>query len=255
MGRRADEGAGAGSGQRRVGRNMVLFTIPLILLTLLSALLVWEVVRLNLSASDRRDWPWRLSLLDLQSVSNMLALTAGVAFARAQYARSARPQIGWSGAPDDNTYGMAGSKVWVVQALNGGTHSATVESVAYRIEWMTTDSTGRRLQTDWITGEAAISELMRGHPSDPAGEQLANGRDFYLNTIGYGGQLGTIDVGRFSMRLVDRLHIELRLRVADAAGDRHERVLCCLKGAKGEMRSALVAEAAAGQGAGLEAVG
>ncbi|KOU47750.1 hypothetical protein [Streptomyces sp. WM6378] len=247
--------------QRRVARNLVLFTVPLALILLLSVLLIWEIVRDNMAEATRARWPWRLALLDQQSLGHMLALTGGVAFARAQYARSVRPQIGWSGMPMPNTYGMSGDEVWEVTVHNGGTRSATIECAEYAIEWKGQPTGG------WLSSQEASRALAQGPieralptqpegplpPAQPAVENASgkstaatsagwkpvNGKDFYLNTIGYGGQLGTFVVGRFSHRIVDELaDLHLRIRVVDAAGDHHERVLNCLIGAENEMRAA-----------------
>ncbi|WP_274556568.1 hypothetical protein [Streptomyces spiramyceticus] len=57
-------------------------------------MLVWEVVRSNLSPGAREDWPWKLELLDGQTLGSLIAVGAGVVFARAQYARTARPILG-----------------------------------------------------------------------------------------------------------------------------------------------------------------
>jgi len=211
--------------QRRVGRNLVLFTIPLILVSVLSVVLIWEIVRINLGDTTKTHWPWRLTLLDLQSVSNMLALTAGLAFARAQYARAVRPLIGWSGNACDNTYRMAGTHVWLVNIHNGGTHNATVERVDYRVEPKRAESSG------WLDHDTTVMRL--------EGLDLLIGKDFDLNTFGYGGLLGSVYVGRFSARAVEVLDdLCMRVRVVDAVGDHHERVIFCLFSAAGELRSA-----------------
>ncbi|MFK0220650.1 hypothetical protein ACIQWN_20965 [Streptomyces vinaceus] len=80
-------GGSAPDAQRRIRRNRWLFTARLVLLCLLGVVLVWEIVRGNVSEVSRGQWPWRLQLMSPEPLASLLAVAAGAVLARAQYAR------------------------------------------------------------------------------------------------------------------------------------------------------------------------
>lgn len=216
--------------QHRVSRNLVMFTVPAVIIGLLSAMLVWEVARDNMDPATKAHWPWRLALLDVPSVSNMLALSVGLAFARAQYARVVQPLITWAGRAERNTYGMRGTHVWVVHIANGSTHNARLEEVRYQVIGAQDGEAG-----GWLAHDNVVSRL----------EQLGLvlGKDFDLNTLGAGAMLGSAYAGRFSLAAVGALDdVRMRIRVIDGVGDHHERVVRCLFAAGAELRSARTAD-------------
>ncbi|QEV50091.1 hypothetical protein CP980_26085 [Streptomyces vinaceus] len=216
--------------QRRIRRNPWLFTAPLVLLCLLVAILVWEVVRGNLSEATRAHWPWRLQLMPEEPLASLLAVAAGAVVARAQYARTVRPMLGWR-----SEY-VAGelpgeSKAWSTGVFNGGQHNVGVHRVDYFVvrdgdvldgpvpedAWLSLRETGERL--------AAVG--------------LRPARDYRLVWLGTGfplvatGTYETISVGVFSKRFIEEVRaLHLRIQVVDSVGDTHERILDCLKGAR-----------------------
>ena len=225
--------------QRRVHRSPLLFTAPVILLGLLSCLAVWEVLRGNLSPSTRETWPWRFSALNQEALASLLAVSLGFVFARAQYSRAARPIIGWSGLASSDTHSMNSKFVWIVRILNGGMHSAILERVDYHVQ-----PKGEQVSAadiEWYGYTTVVAEL------ESLGLQI--GKDFYLNPIGAGSPLGissehkSLTAARLSIPALSLLdNIYIRVRVTDAVGDSHERILHCLRGAEIEIRSALAAD-------------
>ncbi|MER7467596.1 hypothetical protein [Streptomyces sp. NPDC097981] len=216
--------------QRRIRRSPWLFTAPLVLLCLLTAVLVWEVVRGNLSEATRAHWPWRLQLMSQEPLASLLAVAAGAVLARAQYARTVRPMLGWR-----SEY-VAGelpgeSKAWSTGILNGGQHNAGVHRVDYLVV----------MDGDPLDGPVPDEAWMS---LDEAGERLgAVGlrptADFRLVTLGAGfplvatGTYETILVGVFSKRFIDEVRaFHLRIQVVDSVGDTHERIVDCLRGAR-----------------------
>ncbi|MEU9008904.1 hypothetical protein AB0D12_03785 [Streptomyces sp. NPDC048479] len=209
---------------RKIGTSLVTFWYPMILVCALSVIMIWEIVRTNLTSS-RGSGVWDFTILDRQSAANLLAVAMGLTFARAQYARAVRPLIGWSATPRENDYGMTSRHIWYVEMANGGTHNVAVNEVHYRLGYR------NATQSQWVGHYTAV-QLLENH-----GLQI--GTDFDLNTIGQGAVLGSVYIGRFSEKATREIgDVELRVRVTDAVGDRHERTLHCLRGAETELRSA-----------------
>ncbi|MFC9507236.1 hypothetical protein [Streptomyces sp. NPDC057002] len=199
---------------------------------------IWEMVMSNLPRSVRQEWPWRLSLLDQEALGSLLAVALGFVFARAQYARTVRPIIGWGGQVSSAGHGMSSKLVWVVEIRSGGTHNAVAESVEYYVQPRDTEVFPENVP--WHGYQAAVEKL------ESLGLQI--GKDFDINPLGAGFPLSAAnDKGLYAARLsipaisvLDNLYI--RLRVTDGVGDTHERILHCLRGAEVEVRSALATD-------------
>lgn len=158
--------------QRRVRRSPLLFTVPIVLLVLLAAVLGWEAVRANMTEEARAAWPWRLQLLDMEPLGSLLAVAAGAVLARAQYARTVRPMLGWRA---DWTTGhlRGGVPEWQVGLLNGGSHAAVVEAYECRAVLRGEEPDQAAPWTD-VQGVAAVL----------TGAGLTVGEDFQLVTMG-----------------------------------------------------------------------
>lgn len=212
--------------QRRVRRSPLLFTTPLVLLGLLTALLVWEAIRVNTTAEARTEWPWRLQLIDAQVLGSLLAVSLGAVLARAQYARTVRPYLGWRAAW---TTGLlaAEAPAWRVGILNGGQHMAVIESWDTRVVMQGADDSA---DAQWNSVSGTVAELTE------AGFTV--GEDFRLIEFGAGfplvGAVGgheTVLMGAFSELFAQRVQsLYVRVRVTDVVGDTHERTLDCMKG-------------------------
>ncbi|MFE2874967.1 hypothetical protein ACFXG6_23620 [Streptomyces roseus] len=216
--------------QRRIRRNPWLFTAPLVLPCVLGAVLVWEVVRGNLPEAARAHWPWRLQLMPEEPLASLLAVAAGGVLARAQYARTVRPILGWR---SDYVAGeLPGeAKAWSTGVFNGGQHNAAVHRIDYFVVMDGDALDGPVPESSWLdlreTGERLVA----------AGLQPA--RDFRLALFGAGfplvatGTYETIKVGSFSKRFIEKVRaLHLRIQVVDSVGDTHERIVDCLKGAR-----------------------
>lgn len=203
----------------------MLFTAPLVLLLLLTAVLLWETVRGNVSAEARTEWPWRLSLIDAQALGSLLAVAAGAVLARAQFARAKKPYIGWRAAWVKGVL-RPGAPAWRVGILNGGQHLAVVESWHCRVVLKgAADPPDAR----WASVHDTVAEL--------TGAGLIAEEDFRLVGFGAGfplvggGTYETVLMGAFSERFVERVQsLYVRARITDVVGDTHERTMDCLKG-------------------------
>ncbi|MEU9759493.1 hypothetical protein [Streptomyces sp. NPDC047985] len=211
--------------QRRIRRSILLFAVPMALLVLLVAVLVWEMVRANVSAGARTEWPWRLQLLDAEALGSLLAVAAGAVLARAQYARTVRPYLGWRATWSTGELAR-GVPAWRVGVMNGGQHLAVVESWDCRVVMR-----DARDLTPWCSVPAACDEL--------TGAGLVAGEDFRLIDFGAGfplvgaGSHETVLVGAFSEHFVAQVEsVYVRARITDVVGDTHERIMDCMKGVR-----------------------
>lgn len=231
--------AGQGGGvplsdvQRRIRRSPLLFTIPLVLLGLLLLILVWEVLRANMTGGARTEWPWRLRLLDMEALGSLLAVAAGAVLARAQYARTVRPYLGWRAAWVKGDL-RGDVRAWRVGIVNGGQHIAAIESWECQVVMKGGGPAGAR----WADIDDAVTELTA------AGLVVAE--DFQLVQFGPGfplvgtGSHETVLVGAFSKKFVENVEsLFVRVRVTDVVGDSHERIGDCMKGARATAQAPL----------------
>lgn len=214
--------------QRRVRRSPLLFTAPLVLLLLLTVVLVWESVRANVAPGARSDWPWRLQLLDMEALGSLLAVAAGAVLARAQYARTVRPYLGWRGGWV-REHLKGGAQAWRMGLLNGGQHIAAVESYDFLVVPAGADAPDAAARWTGLPGAAAELTALG----------LTVAEDFQLVDTSPGfplvstGSYETVLVGAFSKRFLERVDaLYVRVRVVDVVGDSHERIGDCLKGAR-----------------------
>ncbi|MFH9612208.1 hypothetical protein ACH4MM_00305 [Streptomyces pratensis] len=220
--------------QRRVRRSPLLFTAPLVMLGVLTLVLVWESVRGNIAPDARAEWPWRLQVLDMEALGSLLAVAVGAVLARAQYARTVRPCLGWRGSWTKGHL-RGDSQAWTVGVLNGGQHIATVESYECRVVLAGGD---RHTCSRWTDISVAVTELGR------AGLVVAE--DFQLVELGVGFPLvgtssyETVLMGAFSKKFVERVDaLHVRIRVTDVVGDSHERTGDCMRGARANAHAPL----------------
>ncbi|MFJ9810348.1 hypothetical protein ACIRTB_19185 [Streptomyces sp. NPDC101158] len=197
------------------------------LLVVLTAVLGWEIVRANMTEAARAQWPWRLQLLDMEPLGSLLAVAAGAVLARAQYARTVRPLLGWR-ADWKTGHLRGGVPEWQVGLLNGGSHTVVVET--YECQVVLRGEGEQPVVSPWTDVQGAAGVL--------TGAGLTVGEDFQLVTMGNfplvgTGSYETAMLGAFSQRFVDEVEaLHLRVRVVDVVGDSHERILDALKGAR-----------------------
>ncbi|MET7365175.1 hypothetical protein ABZS61_04990 [Streptomyces sp. NPDC005566] len=220
--------------QRRIRRSPLLFTAPLVLLGLLVLVLFWEAIRANVTADARTQWPWRLQLLEMEALGSLLAVAVGAVLARAQYARTVRPYLGWRGAWAKGLL-KGDAQAWRVGILNGGQHIAAIEAFDCRVVPAGETESGA---ASWVDVSGAVAELTA------AGLVVAE--DFQLVEFGRGfplvgtGSYETVLVGAFSKRFVEKVDaLYVRVRVTDVVGDSHERTGDCMKGARGVVHAPL----------------
>ncbi|MFJ6572853.1 hypothetical protein ACIQNU_36150 [Streptomyces sp. NPDC091292] len=208
--------------QRRVRRSPLLFTAPLVLLGALTLILAWETVRSNVTGDLAEQWPWRLRLMDMSPLGSLVAVAAAAVLARAQYARTVRPVLGWRASWSLGPL-TPHSAAWTVGILNGGQQHAVIEQVDYQVVL-----TG---------GEARPWYGHAGTQGELRAVGLEFGTDYLLELYAPGfplaGGSGTVQTGLFTRRFVERVDaLRMRVRVVDSVGDSHERVMDLMRGAR-----------------------
>ncbi|MDX3412939.1 MULTISPECIES: hypothetical protein [unclassified Streptomyces] len=213
--------------QRVVHRSGLFSRLPIALLCLALVLFAHVLIRQNLPDRYTRDWPWRLELLDVQSAVAAVLATGGVALARAQYARTVRPALGYIGrvqrghAPGDQL-------AWTCHLINSSQDVAVTVDMSYRVTYTpAAHARGIVDWSEWGTRDAAVASI------EASG--LVHRTDFALNSMGAGWPLAGQQLpflGWFTekaMRDVD--HVYVRVRVLDRVGDTYERVIDLLRAA------------------------
>lgn len=212
--------------QRVIHRSGLFSRLLFVLLWLALLLLVQALIRQNLPDPLTHSWPWKLQLLDVQSAVAAVLATGGASLARAQYARTVRPALGYFGRVYAD-FAPRGQLAWVCHMLNGSQDAAVIADVGYSIAYTpAAQAGGARDSSGWVQHQAAVASIEAC--------SLVNQEDFHLHLIGPGLPVSghPLLAGWFTekaMRNVDDVFV--RVRVLDRVGDTHERVINLLKGA------------------------
>lgn len=217
------------SAQRVIHRSGLFSRLLVVLVGVAVLLLGYSLFRQNLSARLTHDWPWKLKLLDIQSAVTAVLGTGGAALARAQYARTVRPAIGYGGRVVANTAPNE-RLAWMCKLLNGGQEVAITADTSYWIEYTSAGrAAGAVDSSEWMSQPEATAAIVS--------RALAERQDLQLNLVGRGypipgqGQ-GQLFLGWFTEKAMRELEsVYVRVRVVDRVGDVHERVVNLLKGA------------------------
>jgi hypothetical protein len=225
--------------QTRVHRNTFYYVIPIVLFGISSLLLLWSIIRLNIPDSVRTEWPWKVQLLDIQSATTATTIAGGLVFARAQYATAVRPMISWMSSVIEAKE-FSSEFVWLVRVVNGSTSPASFHYPEYRV--ILNQKYGDRTdQADpiWISYDEATALLNANG--------LRYGVDYSMPFTGQGGTPLSVSsqyhliLGIFTqkaLRIVD--DVLVRVKATDQAGDTHQRIIYCMRGAVRNPKSASV---------------
>lgn len=234
--------------QRVVHRNRLFVLVPSVILIVLLAVLCWEIIRDNVSAEAKAQMPWKISLVGISPAASLSGVFAGLLLARGQFARSVRPAIGWTGtwekavagkdaeSPDDG-------QTWVVKVYNGGAGLGVVRETLYHVE--TASGGGVRPVDDWVTLDEVRDRLSAAGLTPGQGVsviQLGVGHPLVSSTKPKDGY----EIFKLNESALPKLTaLDMRIAVFDMVGDRHERYMQLLKGAREELapsRSAVIGQ-------------
>jgi hypothetical protein len=222
--------------QRVVRRNRLFVLVPSIILAVLLAVLAWEIMRTNMSDAARQHLPWKVSFLGISSAASLSGVFAALLLARSQFARSVRPVIGWAAAwetPSQDKGGAGDDQTWVVKVHNGGPGLGIVRESQYKVEIAGADE--NHPGDDWITLDEALQRLRDAGLTPSEGVnliQLGVGHPLVSSTKPKDG----FEIFKLKERALPRLAaLDMHLVVVDMVGDKHERYMQLLKGAKDEL--------------------
>jgi hypothetical protein len=209
--------------QRVLKRNRKYYLYPLFGLTLLCLLLVWEVVRQNVSPADQLRFPWRVTFLGVSTTASLAAGLAALILARNQFAHTVAPNLGYPIRIQAGRLFISGEvTMWL---YNVGPGIARVESVEYLLvertvgvdvgpgqAWLPIGEVRARLKSLNLEEgvDYMLHELSAGAPLPPVADHEDSGFEM-------------ISVRRPFLSLLSRF--EVRVRVQDGIGDLHERIL------------------------------
>ncbi|GGT68464.1 hypothetical protein GCM10010207_78960 [Streptomyces atratus] len=213
--------------QRRISTSGRTLRWPRALLVFTLVNLTWEIVKANLNANVRDDWPWRLTVLDASTCAAVVALLAGIILTRSQLSQTMQPALSWSGFKGRS--GELSNSLRTVSLVNAGGGRAVVRSVAYRIQASSTGSGSAAIPSGWVSWATAIESL--------ASLELNWDDDYFMLHLGSGAAVPLTNVSKEGMELLalgpkalERLSVlDIRIQVIDVLGDVYERDLQCIR--------------------------
>jgi len=220
--------------QRTLRRNPRYVLAPVVGITVLLGLLLWEVLRDNVDEPVRHTYPWRLTFLGVDTTATLAAAFIGLVVARGQFARTVRPTLGYSTrATIGELLGGSGGPGWTVKLYNGGPGKASIHRVDYWCE----PRDPAAPSPEWLSRSAVQQRL--------GALGVVAGTDYALAWFGAGAPLPEgaaagveadgVEVVSFRAPFREALsHFDVRVRVVDVAGDIHERILGCIYTSSGQ---------------------
>ncbi|MER6116776.1 hypothetical protein [Streptomyces sp. NPDC001743] len=213
--------------QRRISTSGRTLRWPRTLLVCALVDLTWEIVKANLDAGVRDDWPWRLVLLDTSTCAAVVALLAGIIVTRTQLSQTMQPVLSWSGVKGQSS--ELADSLRTVSLLNAGGGRAVVRSVAYRIQASPTTAVGAAPTSGWVSSATAVGLL--------AAMGLTRDEDYFMLHLGSGAAVPMTNARKEGMELLalgpkalERLSVlDIRIQVIDVLGDVYERNLQCIR--------------------------
>ncbi|WP_406450504.1 hypothetical protein OG782_13105 [Streptomyces sp. NBC_00876] len=213
--------------QRRISTSGKTLRWPRALLVFALGNLSWEIVKSNLNAGVRDDWPWRFTVLDASTCAAIVALLTGIVLTRTQLSQTMQPALSWS-AFKGRSSELANS-LRTVSLINAGGGRSVVQSVAYRIQASPACPQRAAIPAGWMSWHAAVDSL--------GSLGLDGDRDYFLLHLGPGGSIPMSNNSRegvellaFGAKALENLAVlDIKIRVIDVLGDVYERDLQCLR--------------------------
>ena len=204
--------------QRVVRRSTMSVMLPVVLLSVLSANMIWAILVGN-AAVLHLDRDPTLVLTDTNTAANLLALGIAYVIARSQWAKLYRPSIAFA-IDDEGKMFAATSEIWRCWMSNAGPGGAVFVRYDWQIGFI---DDGPDARLEWQPVADVIRSLSAKGPVD--------GTSFSIRDFGAGAVFPVTnrydDGVQFAWFSVDTLalirSLNVRVRVRDHIGDWHER--------------------------------
>lgn len=102
-----------------IRRSRLFFTFPVVIISIVSANLIWEVVRSNVAPHELMSWPFRFTILNDSTTATVLAVFISLFMGRLQWARALRPIVGFA-IDDEGMQFKLDSDTWRLWVYNSG---------------------------------------------------------------------------------------------------------------------------------------
>lgn len=215
--------------QRVIRREFKSWLGPQLLLGALLINLIWEILKSNLEPQLRHEWPWRLIVLDRSTTATLAGIAATLILTRSQLSKSMHPSLGWSARESLSRYIKRSRRtIWL---NNAGPGRALVHEISYRLDMAEGSATPERdtRGDEWMEWGEVIDRIER--------QNLKHHKDFFVLHLGVGAGIPAgglleqgLEIAAFNERTISRLsRFDIRIQVIDIIGDRHERVIRCLR--------------------------
>lgn len=200
--------------QRRIKRSTKFFVVPVVALCFVLFLLIWEIVRENLSFQMLRSLPFAPSTVGIAPAATLAGVLVALLLARSQYAVVNLPYLTGHGTGWD---ARDKSSQWEMTIHNVGAGLARVSNVEYLVmvvgsadprEYVDVHGARKRLTSVGLTHgkDFAIHELSPGSPLKPSTERQ-NGFPMF--------ELSRKAAGKIEA-------FEVRIAFTDLLGDQYE---------------------------------
>jgi len=204
-------------------RNRTYSLYPLVLLCILLALLVWAILRANLSPKSTSDFPWKISIVDSGTAANLAGGLTALILARNQFAMSVRPYPGFSIRRRPGHIVLPSGEITIL-LFNSGQGVARFESVEYSIRVRDCQYDGSDEWLDYNEIRTLLENL-----------GLIEGEHFGLHLLGHGRLAHTdresaLEMLSFRREFLDIIELfDIRIRFSDVVGDHHEVIFGCIR--------------------------
>jgi hypothetical protein len=207
---------------RVISRSRLFFTVPIIIISVLSANFIWDAVRINVNVRTATEWPLRFTILGISTTATVLAIFAGLFMGRLQWAHTLRPHIG-SSIDDEGAGFRVDSKKWRFWVYNAGPGGSVINDVKYYVQFADQLKDGG--VSDWVS-LPVVNDQFRSR-------NLVDGTDYFMRWHAGGVPFPALrsyaegmPMAWFTVKALAQLRIlDIRIRYSDVLGDSYEKVI------------------------------
>jgi hypothetical protein len=216
---REDESFGAA---RVIRRSRLFFTVPIIIITVTGANLIWETIRANLDSGTLATWPFRFTILGDSTTATVLAVFVSLFMGRLQWARALRPSVGMA-IDDEGIQFRPDSEKWRIWTYNAGPGGAVFGGISYYVRFI--DQSDGDGPINWVP-LSVVNDQLRSR-------QLVDGIDYFIRWNTRGAPFPAVknysegmQLAWFTVKALTQIRVlDARLRYVDSLGDVHEKVI------------------------------